>query len=155
MTLTYWKYMSSTSCAYMCRWCRLTISKSIVRTLSDSLCSYRITWPATQETHCCTTTCYGQNRMLCSGVECHTPPTPPHPRAPGVLSQWPLTRSPRSPRSLLALALTAELFIKGRGKHRGAANFSMGLLAVLAVGRLLLKDKSRGYVQKRSATVSP
>lgn len=46
-----------------------------------------------------------------------------------VLSQSPLTRSPRP-----AFALTAELFIKGEESTGDPANFSMGLLAVLTVG---------------------
>lgn len=46
-----------------------------------------------------------------------------------VLSQSPLTRSPRP-----ASTLAAELFIKGEESTGDPANFSMGLLAVLAAG---------------------
>lgn len=46
-----------------------------------------------------------------------------------VLSQSPVTRSPRP-----AFTLTAELFIKGEESTGDPANFSMGLLAVLTVG---------------------
>lgn len=35
------------------------------------LCTWPIMWPPTQETYCSTTTCYGGNRMRCSGLECH------------------------------------------------------------------------------------
>lgn len=45
-----------------------------------------------------------------------------------VLSQSPLTRSPRP-----AFTLKAELFIKGEESTGDPANFSMGLLAVLTV----------------------
>lgn len=46
-----------------------------------------------------------------------------------MLSQSPLTRSPRP-----AFTLTAELFIKGEESTGDPANFSMGLLAVLTRG---------------------
>ncbi len=55
-----------------------------------------------------------------------------------VLSQWPLTRSPRP-----AFTLTAELFIKGEESTGDPANFSMGLLAVLTVGGPMKRQAQR------------
>lgn len=55
-----------------------------------------------------------------------------------VLSQWQPTRSPRP-----AFTLTAELFIKGEKRTGDLANFSMGLLAVLALSRPMKRQAQR------------
>lgn len=65
-----------------------------------------------------------------------------------LLSQSPVTRSPRP-----AFALTAELFIKGEESTGDPANFSMGLLAVLAVQAVQWKDKPRGLGLKWSVSI--
>ncbi|CAB1414804.1 unnamed protein product [Pleuronectes platessa] len=63
-----------------------------------------------------------------------------------VLSQSPVTRSPRP-----AFALTAELFIKAEESTGDPANFSMGLLAVLAVGRPMKRQARRVGTLDRDA----
>lgn len=69
---------------------------------------------------CSVTTCYEWQRMHFSGLV--------SPSGCRLLSQSPVTRSSRP-----TFTLTAELFIKAEKSTGDPANFSMGLLAVLAV----------------------